>query len=225
MAEIVTCPKCGRPRALGHRCPSCGDAPTAADQQAAASDAADSWQQGARQGGTPDTQLFAVQTGPTPARKKSRGRLATVVVATAVIVVAVVVAAVLATGGTAVKKEADSAASAVDTASDLAAQALLRNAMSATDMVAVESGSYQDIMQATLQTMEPGITWIQGSAGLCASPPPGANVKQNTVAWVSTGPMGYELGTWSASGVEFGVRVDQIGQGNTYYRDGEPADW
>ena len=92
-------------------------------------------------------------------------------------------------------------------------------------MVIAEYGGYGEISRATLQSMDPSINWIQGSVGLCASPPTSADAEQDSVAWVSTGPMSYELGTWSATDVQFGVRVDNMGGGTTYYKDGQPGAW
>ncbi len=224
MVDIVPCPECGRPRALGHRCPSCGVAATA-DRQGTRPDAPQSWHQAIDPGGFAATSSSAAKPGRAPGQNKGRGRLATFIVAAALIVVGIVVAVVLTTGGAAIVEEEAAVASAPDKASDLAAESLIRNAMTAFDAVAVESGSFEGISQATLQTMASGITWMQASAGLCSSPPTGANQKQNVVAWVSTGAMSYELGTWSASGTEIGVRVERMGGGITYYKDGQATAW
>jgi hypothetical protein len=148
-----------------------------------------------------------------------------VIVAVALLAIAAVVAVVLTTGGAAVIKEEAAVASAPETAYDQAAKSLLRNAITAMDAVGVESGDYTRITQATLQMMEPAIAWVPGSAGASVTPPAGANARQNAVAWVSTGQLSYEIGTWSASGAEFGVRVDKMGGGNTYYKDGQAGAW
>ncbi len=236
MVDIVTCPECGRPRALGHRCPSCGDAAAPADpaaQSVSASDAAQSWQQPTSFSGAASTSpstfgsTYASATPAQPAvgQKKGGGRLATFILVAALIVGAIVVAVVLTTGGAAVVEEQAAVAGTPDKASDLAAESLIRNAMTAFDAVAVESGGYEGISQTTLQTMEPAITWMQGRGGVCMSPPTGANAKQSVVAWVSTGPMSYELGTRSSSGTAVGVRVDRMGGGTTYYKDGQAGAW
>jgi hypothetical protein len=145
----------------------------------------------------------------------------------AVVLIAAIVAvvAVLTAGGATVVKEEASVASAPKTAYDQAAQSLLRNAMTAMDAAFVESADYTSIKQSTLQAMEPAIAWIPGSAGVSAAPPAGAQAQQNAVSWACTGRMTYEISTWSASGVEFGVRVDKAGGGNTFYAGGAVASW
>ena len=226
MVDIVTCPECGRPRADGHRCPSCGDAPTTTEQQATTKDPAQSWQQPIGPAGAPSTAPSSTQARPALGETKSRGRLVGGIAAVALVVVAIVVAVVLTSGGDEVAEEEDiSMAAAPALAYDLSAQAQLRNAMATFDMTIAEFGSLEEISQTTLQTMDPSTTWVQGSAGLCASPPTSANAKENSIAWVSTGPLSYELGTWSPSGVEYGVKVDAMGGGTTYYKDGQPGNW
>ena len=157
--------------------------------------------------------------------KKRWGLLATVIVAVAVIAVVAVVAVVLTTGGATLLEESASVASTPDKGHDLAAQTLLRNAMTAMDAVWVESTDYTAITQDILTMMEPSITWVPGRGGVYAAPPGTAKAQKNAVAWTCTGRMTYELGTWSASGVEFGVRVDKAGGGTTYYRGGVVAAW
>jgi hypothetical protein len=225
IVDIVSCPKCGRPRALGHRCPTCGDIATAVDQEPKTPDEIGPRQAEAGPGVFPTRHAVAAQTQRTSGGKKRRGRLATVIVAVVVIVIAAVVAAVLTTGGAAVVRVEASVASAPETAYDEAAKSLLRNAITVMDAVGVESGGYTGVLQATLQTMEPAIAWMPGRAGVCSSPPTGAKAQQNAVGWACTGQLSYELGIWSASGVEFGVRVDKLGGGNTYYKDGKAAAW
>ncbi|OFW61534.1 MAG: hypothetical protein A2133_12745 [Actinobacteria bacterium RBG_16_64_13] len=230
--EIVSCPKCGRPRALGHRCPSCGDAPTVVNEQPTTPDEAESWRGAAgswrgvaEPGGVPTGRALAAPPQRAPGGKKGRGLLATIIVAVVLIVAIAVVVAVLTAGGAAVLEEEASVASAPQKAHDLAAQSLLRNAMTAIDAAFVESADYTAITQSTLQAMEPAITWMPGSAGVSASPPAGAKAQQNAVTWACTGRMTYEIGTWSASGVEFGVRVNRAGGGNTFYTGGSVAAW
>jgi len=142
-----------------------------------------------------------------------------------VVAVAIIVAVVLTRGGAEVVEGEAQMAGAPALASDLAAEQLIRNAMTTFDAVAVESGSYESIDSSTLQTMEPGINWVQGSAGVYASPPTGANAKQNAVAWAATGPLSYELGTWSTTGAAVGVQVNKMGGGVTHYKDGEAGGW
>ncbi len=157
--------------------------------------------------------------------KKRWGLLATIIVAVAVIAVVAVVAVVLTTGGAAILEESASVASTPDRGHDLAAQSLLRNAMTAMDSAFIESADYMTVTKDTLKSIEPAITWVSGRSGVCSAPSGTAKVQGNAVAWACTGRMTYELGTWSASGVEFGVRVDKAGGGTTYYRGGAVAAW
>lgn len=157
--------------------------------------------------------------------KKKRGLLATVLVAVVLIAAAATIAGVLLTGGAAVVEEQAAVASAPDKGYDQAAKTLLRNAMTALDAAFVESADYTAVTQSTLEAMEPAIAWMRGSGGLSASPPAGAKAQQNVVCWVCTGRMTYEIGTWSASGVAFGARVDRLGGGTTYYTGGAAASW
>jgi hypothetical protein len=230
--EIESCPKCGRPRALGHRCPSCGDAATAITEQPAAETEAESWraEPAPWQGlpgpsGIPIGQHATARPQRPSGGKRRRGLLATAIVAVVLIGIIAGVTAVLTTGGAAVVQEEAAVASAPEKAYDQAAQSLLRNAMTAMDAAFVESADYTTITQSTLQSVEPAIAWMQGSAGVCTSPPAGAKAQQNAVTWASTGRMTYEIGTWSASGVEFGVRVNKAGGGSTYYRGGKATAW
>lgn len=217
----MTCPKCGHPRALGSPCPVCGDAggapaarpvrPVAARPASPASIRA----QGASSAGKPRA-----------SGGKSRwGVLAVVIFAVVVIAAVGAAAAVLTAGGAAVVEEQAALAATPDRGRDQAAQSLLRNAMTAMDAVMVESGDYTSINQATLEAMEPAIHWVPARSGVCGSPPTGVNAQQNTVAWAGTGRLSYELGTWSESGVQFGVRVNKAGKGTTYYRQGVAGAW
>ncbi len=231
--EIVSCPKCGRPRALGHRCPSCGDVATAVDQQPTAPaetgswrPEAETWQGAAEPGRVQAGQAHAAQkTQRGSGGKKGRGLLATVIVAVVVIAIVAVVAVVLTTGSAAIVEEQASVAAAPQKAYDQAAQSLLRNAMTAMDSAFAESADYTAVTQDVLKATEPAIAWMQGSAGVSASPSAGAKAQQNAVSWASTGRMSYELGTWSASGAEFGVRVNKSGGGAMYYKDGAAGAW
>jgi hypothetical protein len=229
--DIESCPKCMRPRAIGHRCPSCGQAATVVDQQPAAPGDVGTWRtEAASWQATPGPAGHSGRSPAGPTQRSSGGKskkglLATAIVAVVVIAVVAVVAVMLTTGGAAVVQEEAAVASAPEKATDQAAQSLLRNAMMAIDAVAVESGDYKAVTQATLKTMEPAIAWQQGKTRTCISPPAGAKAQQNAVAWICTGQLTYELGAWSASGVAFGVRVDKAGGGTTYYKNGEAATW
>jgi hypothetical protein len=135
------------------------------------------------------------------------------------------VAAVLTSGGAAVVEEEAAVAAAPEKAYDQAAKSLLRNAMTAMDAAFVESADYTTITQSTLQAMEPSIAWTHGGTGTCTSPATGVSAQHNGVTWASTGRLSYELGTWSVSGVEFGVRVNKAGGGTTYYMGGTATNW
>lgn len=229
--EIERCPQCGRPRAVGHRCPSCGQAasvvsekPTAAEQTESWRAEPTSWQDVPRPSGPSAGQTATTRPKGSSGGKKG-GFLATAIVTVVVIAIVAVVAVVLTTGGAAVVEQEASLASTPDRAYDQAAQSLLRNAMTAMDAAFVESADYTAVKQSTLQAMEPAIIWMTGGGGISASPPAGANAQQNAVSFACTGRMSYELGTWSASGVEFGVKVNKAGGGTTYYKGGQAAGW
>lgn len=162
---------------------------------------------------------------PAPGAKRGRGLLAAVIAAVVLLAAIVTVVAVLMAGGAAVVEEEAAVAAIPEKAHDQAAQSLLRNAMTAMDAAFVESADYKAITQSILEAMEPAITWKQGRPGVSGAPPAGAKTQQNAVAWICTGRMTYEIGTWSASGVEFGVRVDKAGGGITFYAGGSVSSW
>ncbi len=230
IVELESCPKCTRPRAIGYRCPSCGEAPAVVDQQPAANGATawktdvSSWQ-APRSSEISSGRPAAGPHRPSPGAKRRRGLVATAIVAVLVIAVVAAVAVMLTTGGAALVEEQASVAAVPEKARDLAAQSLIRNAMTAIDAAFVESGDYTAVTQLLLETMEPAIAWKQGRSRVCMTPPASAKTRQNAVGWVCTGRLVYELGTWSESGMEFGVRVDKAGGGATYYRDGEAVAW
>ena len=233
--EIVSCPKCGRPRAQGHRCPSCGD-PAAVPGDAThasggewvpwtgAGDRYNEWQ---------ETGRSAVSQRPVtmkPPRKmgwwarRSFGQIAFMALVALAAIAAVVVLLTTAGGTVAENVERDSAV--VDQGEDLAAQSLLRNAMTALDSAFVESMDFTAVTRADLQAIEPAIDWVGPSgAGVCAYPPDSAKAAKNVVGWAGTSATSYEIGTWSESGAGFGVKVDRVGGGRTYYKDGAVAAW
>ena len=45
------------------------------------------------------------------------------------------------------------------------------------------------------------------------------------MSWAGTGRLTYELGTWSESGTEFGVKVNKGGGGVAQYRGGAAGAW
>ena len=214
--EIVTCPKCGRPRPQGQPCPVCGDTTTPVIPQPKTPAVAKA---------SPPTRTAATRPQRKAAGRSSRGLIAAVIVAAVLIAAVATVVAVLMAGGAAVVEEEAALVGTPDRGRDQAAQSLLRNAMTAMDAAFVESADYTSITQATLKAMEPAINWNAGRAGVCASPPTGATAQTNSVSWAGTGRLSYELGTWSESGVQFGVKVDKAGGGTTQYRGGAAADW
>jgi len=206
--QIVSCPKCGRPRVAGQPCPICGDTTA----QAGTGPETPTGRAGQHDRKAPITPASARPQRATTGRpqRKAERRSRRGLVAT--IIAAVVV-------------EEASLVSTPDRGYDQAAQSLLRNAMSAMDAAFVESGDYSSITQATLEAMEPAIDWVAGHTGVCGSPPAGATAQANRVAWAATGRLSYELGTWSESGTEFGVKVDKAGGGVTQYRGGVADAW
>jgi hypothetical protein len=76
-----------------------------------------------------------------------------------------------------------------------------------------------------LQGIEPAIAWPAkaGAAGVCTAPDAASLAKSNIVSWIGTGANVYEVGTWSASGTEFGVKVDKNANGATTYYKGAAA--
>jgi hypothetical protein len=234
IVEIVSCPKCGHPRALGRRCPSCGDPATIASEPATvpAENQSETWQAEPiswKEAPGPD-EVRRGQGLTTRPEQSARGRrrwglLASAIVAVVVIAIVAVVVVALGSGESAVLQEQAAVASAPDTANDQAAESLLRNAVTAMDAALLETTDYTTISQSTLETMEPSIDWVPGRAGACTSPAVSATVQDNAVTWACTGLMTYEIGTWSASGVEFGVQVNRMSGVLAYYRDGKPATW
>lgn len=235
--EIASCPECGRPRAIGHRCPSCGDTTTLEGVQPESraqpeSSAASAWQADTRpwQGSAGPAQLSAgrkrgLQGRGSAGTKSRRGVLATVIVSLVVVAIVTALAVILTTGGKAVVEEQAAVAAAPERGYDQAAKSLLRNAMTAMNSAFVESADFTKITQSSLEALEPAIAWMRGGAMVCASPSSGAKAQQYGVAWACTGRMTYELGTWSQSGVAFGVRVDKAGGRATYYCGGKTASW
>ena len=218
---------------MGHRCPSCGHVtPGGAEQPAEQSDTAfrrdepTSWSGLPLSNSVPIRQAVGGTLSRSPSVKKRRGGLiASLIVAVVVVAIIVGVIVALTAGGGAVVKEEAAVTNTPDKANDLAAQSLLRNAMTFMDAAFVETTDYTAITESSLQTTEPAINWIQGSAGVSTSPPSAASVQQSAVSWAGTGRMSYELGIWSASGVEFGVSVNRTSGGLTYYRNGTPGAW
>lgn len=233
--EIVSCPKCGRSRALGHRCPSCGDAaaiPGDATQAAGGqwvpwtgvSEQPTDWQQTGRS--TMTQRPVEIR----PPRKvgwwgrRSAGQIVGMALA-ALAAVAVVVVLLATAGGTAAEN-VEQGSAVVSQGEDLAAKSLLRNAITALDSAFVESMDFTAVTRADLEAIEPSIVWLGPvGTGVCVSPPAGARAGQNTVGWAGTGATSYEIGTWSESGTEYGIRVDRVGGGRTYYKDGAVATW
>jgi hypothetical protein len=183
-----------------------------------------SWQAAPQPAGVPTGQRPAT-TSRRSTGKRNKGLLATAIVAVILIAIVVVVVVLLTAGGAAVVEEEASVASIPDRAHDEAAQSLVRNAMMGMEAAFTETADFSAIKLPALQAMEPSVTWIQGRAGAYASPAAGAKAGDNAVTWACTGRMTYEIGTWSDSGVAFGVKVNKAGGGATYYRDGKATAW
>ena len=246
--EIIECPKCGRPRALGHRCPSCGDAATEIGEQAAAQ--TESWGPAAAppEGARPAT----AQPATKQRRKISWTLLAAVVVGLAIIAAAIAVplsrdagtpekkesgrfAAALEaqvaelTGEPVVRTGADVAEEIAGRNDDMMARILVENAMETMDGIIArldESGEYPTteyntlIREALRSAPSHAIHWEWGARGVCEQPHGSSQASENTVSWTFLPPSTYELGTWSGSGSAFGVRVDNDEGTIIFYRDG-----
>jgi hypothetical protein len=227
--NIENCPKCKRPRAIGYSCPSCGEAATPVEGTPGAPNPWQPdpavWKTTPKPGGVPAGQRVSGALGSTPQGKSRKGLIATVIVSLIVIAVVGVVAVMLTTGGAALVEEEAAVAAAPEKAYDEAAQTLLRNAMTAVDAAFVESADYASVNVSMLGTMEPAIHWKEGRPGIYSGPPTSAKTAQNAVAFIGTGRLTYELGTWSTSGAKFGVKMDKAGGGATYYRDGQAGAW
>ena len=106
-------------------------------------------------------------------------------------------------------------------AQDAAAKSLVRNAMTSVESSYVDTQDFSKVTLEQLQAIEPAIKWPEaGAAGVCSNPADGSKANLNIVSWAGTEQNVYELGTWSASGNEFGVKVDKTAAtgGTTYYK-------
>ncbi len=107
-------------------------------------------------------------------------------------------------------------------AQDAAAKSLVRNAMTAIESTYVDTQSFATMTTAMLDAVEPSIDWpaiaaaaVGNAAAAAASPTGAANISAVSVG-VDTANI-YGVGSLSASGHVFGVRVDK-NVGNTYYK-------
>lgn len=115
-------------------------------------------------------------------------------------------------------------------AQDAAAKSLVRNAMTAIESTYVDTQNFKLMTEAMLNAVEPSIDWpaaIGTATGPCSAPSSvAANANQVAVAAYDaatvTGAV-YEVGTISASGHIFGVKVDKTA-GNTFYKTGAGTD-
>lgn len=156
--------------------------------------------------------------------RRSYGQIAFMALVTSAAIAAVVV--LLATAGGTVADTVEQDSAVISKGGDLAAKSLLRNAMTALDSAFMESLDFTAVTRTDLEAIEPAIAWMGPSnAGVCKYPPDSARAGENTVGWAGTGATGYEIGTWSDSGVCFGVKVDRTSGGRTYYRDGVITAW
>jgi type IV pilus assembly protein PilA len=105
-------------------------------------------------------------------------------------------------------------------AQDTAAKALVRNAMMAMESAFTDRGDFTLVVLADLQGVEPSIAWpAAGAAGVCTAPAATSLTKNNIVSWAVPTSTSYEIGTWSASTKEFGIKVNKT-TGNIYYKAG-----
>ena len=243
--EITECPKCGRPRALGHRCPSCGDAATAVDGQS--SKESNPWQTAATQSDVART--ATAQPALKPRRKIDWRLPVAAAVSLAIVAVAVTVVMTRDAGGSE-KKEADGFAASLqaqvaeltgegmgrppqeaaqDHNSDARAQSLLSGARQTMDRVIADletSGEYPiseyeaQIREAVRSTNLTPLRWEWSGPGVYARPLSTARASENTVSWSFTPPGSYELGTWSDSGAAIGLRANRATGSCTFYKDG-----
>ncbi len=115
----------------------------------------------------------------------------------------------------------------VSSAADIAAQMLIRNAITALESGYAQLGSFapEVLTPAVLAGIEPSITFVL-AAGETAATAPFSLATTNAVDLYGTASS-YALGTVSASGNTFGVRVTKGvgGSISTYYVNGGAEDW
>lgn len=165
-----------------------------------------------------------VKASPRPGGH-SRGRLVGFVAAIVAAIAVIVVVALLVAGGDGDTEEAVSPDSKLTLAMNSAAKSLVRNSMTAIESAYVDTGSFTAITQDMLSSIEPSITWVRASSGVSTNPPSAAQAAQDAVGWAGTGDGTYEAGTWSESGTAFGVLVDKMGGGTTFYVGGVVSPW
>ncbi len=109
-------------------------------------------------------------------------------------------------------------------AQDAAAKSLVRNAMTAIESAYVDLRTFDptEMTGDILGAIEPSITFTNAAAAATA---PTATAPDNEVNYDGTDDT-YEVGAASESEKTFGVEVDKGADGgNTFYIDGEDADW
>ena len=114
-------------------------------------------------------------------------------------------------------------------AQDSAAKSIVRNAMTAMESAYVDTRSFSDIDGTMLTDIEPSIGFNE-LAGCAANP--ASEADDGEVDFNAISDDIYEIGSVSLSDKEFGVVVNKTatasgdnGPGNTFYIDGEVADW
>jgi type IV pilus assembly protein PilA len=111
-------------------------------------------------------------------------------------------------------------------AQDAAAKSLVRNAMTSIESAYVDARDFSAVTLADLQGIEPSIQWpAKGAAGVCSAPAATSLTSGNIVSWCGTAAATYEIGTFSASGKEFGVSVNKTTGATTYYVGGVAKAW
>lgn len=110
-------------------------------------------------------------------------------------------------------------------AQDAAAKSLVRNAMTSIESAYVDTQDFSQVNLSMLAAIEPSIQWpAKGAAGIGIAPEAGSFAKDIIVSWAGTTATTYEIGTWSASGTAFGVKVIKAANGGTtYYKAGAPV--
>jgi type IV pilus assembly protein PilA len=111
-------------------------------------------------------------------------------------------------------------------AQDAAAKSLVRNAMTAMESGFVDTQDFSAVTLADLQGIESSIQWpAKGAAGVCSAPAATSLTSGSIVSWSGTGAMTYEIGTFSASGKEFGVKLNKATGVTTWYVGGVVKAW
>lgn len=133
------------------------------------------------------------------------------------------------TGEEMVRTRPEAFENASNQGSDMQARALLETAMQIMEDIIARldySGEYPTIEYGTqireaLRSMDHrSMQWSWGTPGVYARPHSDSLAEENTVSWAFIPPSTYELGTWSASGIAIGIRVNRGDGSIIFCRDG-----